>query len=123
MKQWSLNNKIYFIIFIMSLGLSAVSIIGIYEMGSINSKLDNITQNRLPNLMKTQELMEHFYIQIINERNFVLNENKEGREFSRNLIDKRHNEMLKLIEARGQTASAEGLKELMEFKEIGRAHV
>lgn len=118
MKQWSLNNKIYFIIFIMSLGLSAVSIIGIYEMGSINSKLDNITQNRLPNLMKTQELMEHFYIQIINERNFVLNENKEGREFSRNLIDKRHNEMLKLIEARGQTASAEGLKELMEFKGV-----
>lgn len=118
MKQWSLNKKIYFIIFIMSLGLSAVSVIGIYQMGSINSKLENITQDRLPNLMKTQEIMELFYVQIINERNFVLNENKEGREFSRKLIDKRHTEMLAVIDSRRKTSSEEGLKDLIAFKEV-----
>lgn len=119
MKRWSLNKKIYFIIFVMSLGLAAVSVVGIYEMNEINSKLESITKERLPNLIKTQEIMEHFYIQQINERNFVLIENKEGRENSRALIERRHNEMLTIVEARRKMAlSEEAIKDLNEFQAI-----
>lgn len=118
MKKWSLNKKIYFIIFIMSLGLTAVSIIGIYEMNVINSKLETITQEKVPNLIKTQEIMENFYLQIINERNFTLFEEKEKREFSRSLLVKRHAEMLTDLEERKKTASAESQKDLAEFEGI-----
>ncbi len=119
MKRWSLNKKIYFIIFVMSLGLAAVSVVGIYEMNEINSKLESITKERLPNLTKTQEIMEHFYIQQINERNFVLIENKEGRENSRALIERRHKEMLTIVEARRKMALSEiAIKDLNEFQAI-----
>lgn len=119
MNKWSLNKKIYFIIFVMSLGLAAVSAVGIYEMDQINSKLESITKERLPNLTKTQEIMEHFYIQQINERNFVLIENKEGRENSRALLERRHKEMLTIVEARKKMALSEAaIKDLHEFEAI-----
>lgn len=103
----------------MSLGLGAVSVVGIYEMREINNKLESITQERLPNLRKTQEIMEHFYIQQINERNFVLFENKEKREASRALIEKRHKEMQEIIESRKKSALSDtAIKDLADVEAL-----
>lgn len=118
MKKWSLNAKIYFVVFIMAMGLCTVSVIGIYQMRNINLILENITKERLTNLLKTHDIMSHFYIQIINERNYVLNEKLEAREKNKGFIEKRHGEMNSMIEARKQTSSPEGLKDLVEFKGI-----
>lgn len=115
MKNWSLNAKIYFIIFIMALGLGSVSAIGIYEMYSINSILEKITQERLTNLLKTHNIMSHFYIQIINERNYVLNESVEARKANKDHLVQRNQELQEMIATRKLTSSPEGLKDLEEF--------
>jgi methyl-accepting chemotaxis protein len=118
MKSWSLNAKIYFIIAIMSLGLCSVSVIGLMQMGHINSILETITKERVQNLIKTHNIMSHFYIQIINERNYVLQENLEARKANKGFIEKRHDEIHEMIETRKKVSSAEGLKDLLEFKSV-----
>ena len=118
MKKWSLSRKIYFVILIMALGLCSVSVIGIYQMGNINNILETITQDRVANLVRTHKIMSHFYIQIINERNYVLHETVEARETTKGHITKRNVQMKEMIEARAKVSSPEGLKDLMEFKDV-----
>lgn len=118
MKKWSLSRKIYFVILIMALGLCSVSVIGIYQMGNINNILETITQDRVANLVRTHKIMSHFYIQIINERNYVLHETVEARETNKGHITKRNVQMKEMIEARAKVSSPEGLKDLMEFKDV-----
>jgi methyl-accepting chemotaxis protein len=118
MKKWSLNAKIYFVIFIMAIGLCSVSVIGLTQMAHINGILENITKERVTNLVRTHKIMNHFYIQIINERNYVLHENLEARKINKGYIEKRHAEMHEMIETRRLVSSPEGLKDLMEFKSV-----
>nr|BDT27975.1 methyl-accepting chemotaxis protein [Bacteriovorax sp. HI3] len=118
MKKWSLNQKVYFVIFIMAVGLCSVSVIGIYQMSNINKILETITQERVVNLVRTHEIMNHFYIQIINERNYVLHATVEARAINKGYIIKRHGEMREMIESRAKVSSPEGLKDLMEFKDV-----
>lgn len=118
MKKWSLSQKIYFVVFIMAIGLCSVSAIGIYQMANINRILETITKERMVNLVRTHKIMNHFYIQIINERNYVLQEKVEARATNKGYINKRHIEMKEMIESRAKVSSPEGLKDLMEFKEV-----
>ena len=117
-RNWSLNAKIYLIVIVMSLGLSVVSVIGIMQMGRISDILEHITKDRVPNLVMTNEIMSLFYIQIINERNHVLQENPESKKTSLGYIQKRDKELLELIEKRSAVSSPEGLKDLMAFKDV-----
>lgn len=118
MKKWGLSQKVYFVVFIMAIGLCSVSAIGIYQMANIDSILEKITKERLVNLVRTQKIMNHFYIQIINERNYVLQEKVEARAINKGYINKRHVEMKEMIESRSKVSTPEGLKDLMEFKEV-----
>ena len=118
MKKWSLSSKIYFVIFIMAMGLCTVAVIGIVQMANINTILNTITQDRVTNLVRTHKIMSHFYIQIINERNYVLHETVEARMKNKGFITQRHEELVEMIEARAKVSSPEGLKDLLEFKEI-----
>lgn len=118
MKRWSLASKIYLIVSVVALGLCLVSAIGVYQMGHMNEIIEVITKERVANLVRTQKIMNHFYIQIINERNYVLHESVEARARNKGFIKQRHEEMQEMIEARSKVSTPEGLKDLMEFKSI-----
>lgn len=118
MKKWSLSAKIYFVIAIMAAGLCSVSVIGIFQMANINRILETITQERVTNLVRTHKIMSHFYIQIINERNYVLHEGAEARARNKGFLNQRHEELEEMIEARSKVSSPEGLKDLIEFKTV-----
>lgn len=102
----------------MAIGLCSVSVIGIYQMKNIHNILETITKERLQNLIKTHDIMGHFYIQIINERNYVLHESVEARARNKGFINQRHEEIQAMIEARKLTSSPEGLKDIVEFKGV-----
>jgi methyl-accepting chemotaxis protein len=87
-------------------------------MRNINTILEVITKERLQNLIKTHNIMSHFYIQIINERNYILQESVEARKTNKGFIEKRHGELQDMIEARKLTSSPEGLKNIVEFKSV-----
>ncbi len=121
MKKWSLNLKIAFVICVLIVGSAVISGMGLYQMGGINQSLEEITDVRVKSLMQAEKIRQLFYTQIINERNFIINDTLEGKTRTAELIVKRDKEMREILEERRKTADPEALKNLEEFVAVYEA--
>lgn len=116
MKSWSLNLKMGFVIGVLVLGLAAISTVSLYQMSQINQSLVDVTEIHVRNLNETQRLMALFYIQIINERNFVLNSDDPARrQATVDLLSQRDQEMRTLLKEKLAHADADSTKQINEF--------
>lgn len=116
MKAWSLNAKMAFVICILVTGSLVISVMGLTKMGDINTILTDITEVTYKRIELDNNLKALFYVQIINERNYLINTTAEGRKTNAERIATRDKEMHTMIDERKAIASAEGMKSVTEFE-------
>lgn len=116
MKAWSLNAKMAFVICILVVGSLVISAMGLSKMGEINSLLTDITEVTYKKIEMDNNLKSLLYVQIINERNFLINTTAEGRATNLERIVGRDKEMKALIAERKAIADAVGMKTINEFE-------
>ncbi|MEN0057263.1 MAG: methyl-accepting chemotaxis protein [Bdellovibrio sp.] len=97
MKRWSLNLKISVVIAVLMVGSLIIAGMGLYQMNQINNSLVEITDVRVKKLNESQKLKDFFNVQIINERNYMLNTSQERRRSTEEMVVKRDEEMRNLI--------------------------
>jgi hypothetical protein len=116
MKAWSLNAKMAFVICILVTGSIVISAMGLTKMGGIHQILTDVTEVTFKRIEMDHNLKALFYIQIINERNYVIESNPEGRKVIAERIVKRDKEMHELLESRKAIADEAGLKSVAAFE-------
>lgn len=116
MKQWSLNAKIAFIICILITGSIIISAMGLIKMKEVNGILEDITDVTAARMEIDHTLKELFFIQVINERNFVL-DTDERRHTHVERLESRDKELRKVVEVRKKLADEAGLKSIQEFEQ------
>lgn len=77
MKSWSLKAKIYFVLSIFIVASVTISVMGIQKLKEIKIALDGIVKGPATRTALTYEIRSHFYIQMINQKNFILAETLE----------------------------------------------
>lgn len=78
MSKWSLNKKIFFIVGILIVGAMTIAFMGLGKMNEIKTSLDSIVQGPAARIGNAHVLKEFFLIQVINEKNLILEDSAEG---------------------------------------------
>lgn len=118
MKKWSLNLKIVFVIGVLMFGSIIISVMSLHQMGGINSSLEEITDVRVKSVMEAEKIRQLFYVQIINERNFMIYDTLEGKARVAELLVKRDKEMRELLDQRRNHSDPHALENLEEFNNV-----
>lgn len=115
MKKWSLNGKIALVVVTLVIGSTLISALSLSQMGQINQALVEIAEVRVKSLGDTYKLRDIFYMQLLNERNFLLNRNPEARKAAKELSAKRDKEFIDLLSVRSGAASSEEMRHLADL--------
>jgi len=116
MNKWSLNTKIFLIVSIFIFACIAISYVGVTRMGSINDSLNKIVGVDGKRLEAGLELRTKFLSLMIDEKNFILEETKEGMEKIVEKSVKTDEYLNKRIDELYATSSEIGKKNLDEIK-------
>lgn len=117
MNKWSLNSKILFIVCIFIVACAAIAYVGVTKMGAINDSLNNIVGKDAKRLEFGQDIRAKFLSLVIDEKNFILEESKEGMEKINLKSETTSAELDKLIEDAYAIATEAGKKNLSDIKE------
>ena len=117
MNSKSLNFKISSIIATLACGSLSIVAIGLFKMSEIKTSLNNIVGSTAVRVSLAKEIRALFYVQMLNERNFVLEETTEGMAKIEALMSKRHDEIHKRLSQYSAIATEEGRHNLREFTE------
>jgi methyl-accepting chemotaxis protein len=117
MKTWSLNLKMGLVVAFLIVGTAVVSYMGMTRMGQINDALNDIVDKNAARLAIALEIKSLFYLQLMNEKNFILEETKEGMQTVRQIMEKRHAEVQKHAAELHKISSELGKKEITQFLE------
>lgn len=78
MSKWSLNAKIYFVLSLFITASCVIAFIGQMKMEEIKDSMERVVKGSATRVGNSHELKELFFIQLINEKNFILEESDEG---------------------------------------------
>lgn len=117
MRNRSLSFKVAGIVFVMAVGAIVIAGIAFLGLSKINKILTHATTITAHRIHLDHSLKELFLVQIINERNYVLNSSGEARAEAKKLILEREKQIDEVIESRKKIAGPAGLKDLAAFKE------
>ncbi|WII72790.1 methyl-accepting chemotaxis protein [Bdellovibrio sp. 22V] len=117
MKKRSLNFKFMLVLSILIIGSIAIAGIGLSRMEQINAALNTIVHERSARVSLVKDIKALFYLQMMNERNFVLEENPQAMETVGALMQNRHNEMLQKVDKLYDISTEKGKEEMAHFKE------
>nr|WP_295904633.1 methyl-accepting chemotaxis protein [uncultured Bdellovibrio sp.] len=117
MKKRSLNFKLALVMGILILGSAVIAGIGLSRMEMLNATLDRIVKERSARVSLVKDIKALFYLQMMNERTFVLEETNEGMQAIGQLMNKRHDEMLKKINDLYEISTETGKEEMTKFRE------
>jgi methyl-accepting chemotaxis protein len=115
MKNWSLNAKIYSVLFIFILGSITISYLGIAKMDEVKDSLNRIVNGSSARVGNAQDLKALFLLQAINEKNLILEDTTQGMKKVEESLDERHILILKQHEEAVKISRAEGKEELNKF--------
>jgi len=116
MNKWSLNTKVFMIISIFIVACFAISYVGISRMGSINDSLNKIVEKDIKRLEGGLEVRSLFLSLIVDEKNLILEETKEGMEKISAKSEKTGEELDKKINYLYEIATEAGKKDLNEIR-------
>ncbi|WP_155722489.1 methyl-accepting chemotaxis protein [Bdellovibrio bacteriovorus] len=117
MKKRSLNFKLAFVMAILVLGSLTIAGIGLSRMEGINLSLKSIVEEKSVRVSLVKDIKALFYLQMMNEKNLILEDSPEAMETAWGLMQKRHEEMLKKIDSLHAISTETGKKEMEQFKE------
>lgn len=117
MKKRSLNFKLACVMGILIMGSLVIAGIGLSRMSMINDALHTIVHERAVRVSLVKDIKALFYLQMMNEKNFVLEDTNEGMQVQEALMNKRNEEMLELIEKLTSISTEAGKAEMAKFSE------
>ncbi len=115
MKNWSLNLKIAAIVGLLIAGNIVVATFGLAKLADANKTMSKITDVNVAKVDMDYQMKNLLYIQIINERNIVLEKTEEGRATISERMDQRDQEIRALFESRKKISDETGVKNLNLF--------
>jgi methyl-accepting chemotaxis protein len=118
MSKWSLNAKIYFVLSIFIIASAVISFISLNKMNEMKASMNAVITGAATRVGNSHELKELFFIQLINEKNFILEDSKEGMEAQlKRLISRDDDFKTKQKEALliSTDAGKKDLRNLLEF--------
>ncbi|MEN0057618.1 MAG: methyl-accepting chemotaxis protein [Bdellovibrio sp.] len=115
MKRWSLNAKVAFVIGILVVSSLVIAAIGVNKLSQINDSLTQITEVNAARVNYDHKLKELFLIQVINERNFVMETHEEGRKAIVSRMAERAQQIRETVEARKKISNEAGLQTMSDF--------
>lgn len=118
MSKWSLNSKMYFVLSIFVVASIAIASTGLMKMNEIKSSLNRIVHQSGQRLNYAHEIRSLFLIQMINEKNLILEETQEGMKPHVERLNKRHNEMNEAVKGALKIASKKGEKVYADFNKL-----
>jgi methyl-accepting chemotaxis protein len=119
MKKLSLNMKISIVLGFLVLGICMVSVNGYYQMNKVNALLKDISTVKVVNVLRTQKLIGLYYVQLSNQKNYIVSPDPVTREKTKKSLIERNTEIVDaLIERKANIHSEDELKALGEFEKI-----
>jgi methyl-accepting chemotaxis protein len=98
-----------------------ISYLGLSRMGSINEALNDIVDKNAARLAIALEIKSLFYLQLMNEKTFILEDSKENMLQVRVLMEQRHEEVKKLCADLHAISTNLGKEEITKFLETYEA--
>lgn len=121
MGKWSLNLKVSVVVAVMVVATVFISYLGLSRMGVINETLNDIVGKNAARLAIALEIKSLFYLQLMNEKSFILEDTKEHMDQVRVLMEKRHDEVKKLCADLHAISTSLGKEEITKFLETYEA--
>jgi methyl-accepting chemotaxis protein len=118
MSKWSLNAKMYFVLSIFITASISIATLGLYKMNEIKDSLNSIVDGSATRLNYAHEIRSLFLIQLINEKNLILEDTTEGMKSHTERLEKRHDEIGKAVERALAIASEKGKVVYKDFKAL-----
>lgn len=116
MNKWSLNAKFFSVMLVLMVASVAISYLGLSKMGEIKTALNSIVQGPAVRVGHAHQIKELFLIQIVNEKNLILDEGNSETHLKR--LNDRHNQILKLREDAAAISTENGKKDLQKFEDL-----
>ncbi|WP_172795287.1 methyl-accepting chemotaxis protein [Bdellovibrio bacteriovorus] len=116
MKNRSLSFKIYFVMGILIAGSIVIAAIGLSRMGKINDALHSIVEEKSARVSIVKDIRSIFYLQLMNEKNYILESDPEKMKKIDALMETRHDEILKRVDALYSVSTEVGKEEATKFK-------
>lgn len=117
-KKWSLNLKIGLVVSVLIASMGMISYFGLSRMGQINTALTDIVGKNAARLAMALEIKSLFYLQLMNEKVFILESTKEEMDKVKTLMVQRHDEVKKLCADLHEISTEQGKEEITKFLEI-----
>ncbi|QDK37373.1 methyl-accepting chemotaxis protein [Bdellovibrio sp. NC01] len=117
MKIGSLNFKVTSIIAILVTGSMLIVFIGLSKMGELKESLNMIVNVQSARVSTAKQLQSVFYVQMSNLRSYILEDDKAEHENLNLLMEKRNEQMLKLVQTLYDISTEVGRKEMTEYKD------
>lgn len=116
MKNRSLSFKMYFVMILLSTGSCVITVLGLSRMGHINDVLKSVITEKSARISMIKDIRSVFYLQLMNEKSYLLEENPEKTQKISALMEKRHQEILSKVDELYKISSEVGKDELDKFK-------
>lgn len=118
MKNRSLNFKMVFVMCILLLGSLSITAIGLSRLSKMNDSIHTLVYEKSARVSLIKDIRSIFYIQLINEKNFILVDDTKELVVIEERMNKRNDEILKKIDDLNAISTEAGKEELKKFKEI-----
>ncbi|KYG68718.1 hypothetical protein AZI87_05670 [Bdellovibrio bacteriovorus] len=116
MKNTSLSFKMYFVMGILIAGSIVIAAIGLSRMRKINDTLHSIVNEKSARVSIVKDIRSTFYLQLMNERNYILETDPEKMKKIDALMETRHDEILKRVDDLHAVSTEIGKEEAAKFK-------
>lgn len=118
MRKRSLNFKIIFVMCILITGSLVIAGFGLSRMQLMNEIITKVVNENSARVSIIKDIRAIFFIQMIHEKNFLLEDSAEELAIVEKRMTDRHEEMLKKIEDLHLISGEMGQEELARFKEV-----
>jgi methyl-accepting chemotaxis protein len=118
MTKWSLNTKIYSVMGLLILAAILISYMGLTKMHEIKTSLNSIVHGAATRVGNAHEIKELFFIQIINEKNLILESDPERAAVQLKRLHDRDVQVKAAVDNAESISTEVGKKDLARFSEL-----
>jgi methyl-accepting chemotaxis protein len=116
MNKWSLNSKIYFVMGILIAGSLLISYMGLARMSDIKQSLNSIVNGSAARLGNAHEVKELFFVQLVNEKNLILEDDASAREVLLKRLQETDLKIKNAVDSAEMISTEAGIKNWKQFE-------
>ncbi|WP_413559684.1 methyl-accepting chemotaxis protein [Bdellovibrio sp. HCB209] len=118
MKNKSLNFKMIFVMCTLLLGSITITAIGLMRLKSMNQSVNALVNEKSARVSLIKDIRSIFYVQLINEKNYILVDDPKEIVVIEERMTKRHDEIIKKVDELAAISTELGKEELTKFKAV-----